>query len=191
MPSRAAKKRAKKRGRSIEPQIKEASPSSPSSLLSPVCNEKNEIGKKSKNESEEEEIKINSDIQFSNLKNGLLSITPNWIPLKLVNRLRYDAEELYKNNNFTVGALGGQNDDSSHHYLQSKTRKRHIVQARQIAMFFAKKLTKASLASIGKQIGDRDHATVLHACRTVNNLTETDKRFRTYVEDLRKKLTLK
>ena len=45
--------------------------------------------------------------------------------------------------------------------LQSKTRKRHIVQARQIAMYFAKKFTKASLASIGSQIGKRDHATVL------------------------------
>ena len=37
--------------------------------------------------------------------------------------------------------------------LQSKTRKRHIVQARQLAMYFAKKYTKASLASIGNQIG--------------------------------------
>ncbi|WP_062060544.1 chromosomal replication initiator protein DnaA [Aquimarina longa] len=74
--------------------------------------------------------------------------------------------------------------------LQSKTRKRHIVQARQLAMFFAKKLTKASLASIGTQIGKRDHATVLHACKTVDNLSSTDKQFRKYVEDLRKKLTL-
>ncbi len=74
--------------------------------------------------------------------------------------------------------------------LQSKTRKRHIVQARQLAMFFAKKLTKASLASIGSQIGKRDHATVLHACKTVDNLSSTDKQFRKYVEDLNKKLTL-
>ncbi|WP_459211658.1 chromosomal replication initiator protein DnaA [Aquimarina rhabdastrellae] len=74
--------------------------------------------------------------------------------------------------------------------LQSKTRKRHIVQARQLAMFFAKKLTKASLASIGSQIGKRDHATVLHACKTVDNLSATDKQFRKYVEDLNKKLTL-
>lgn len=73
--------------------------------------------------------------------------------------------------------------------LQSKTRKRHIVQARQLAMFFAKRMTKASLASIGSQIGKRDHATVLHACKTVDNLTETDKQFRKYVEDLTKKLT--
>jgi len=74
--------------------------------------------------------------------------------------------------------------------LQSKTRKRHIVQARQLAMFFAKKYTKASLASIGSQIGQRDHATVLHACKTVNNLSSTDKQFRKYVEDLSKKLAL-
>ena len=74
--------------------------------------------------------------------------------------------------------------------LQSKTRKRHIVQARQLAMFFAKKFTKASLASIGSQIGKRDPATVLHACKTVDNLSTTDKQFRKYVEDLTKKLSV-
>ena len=73
--------------------------------------------------------------------------------------------------------------------LQSKPRKRHIVQARQLAMYFAKRMTKASLASIGSQIGKRDHATVLHACKTVDNLTETDKQFKKYVEDITKKLT--
>ncbi len=73
--------------------------------------------------------------------------------------------------------------------LQSKTRRRHIVQARQLAMYFAKKFTKASLASIGSQIGKRDHATVLHACKTVDNLTFTDKQFRKYVEDLSQKLS--
>ncbi len=73
--------------------------------------------------------------------------------------------------------------------LQSKTRKRHIVQARQLAMFFSKKFTKASLASIGTKIGHRDHATVLHACKTVDNLAFTDKQFRKYVEDLTKKFS--
>jgi chromosomal replication initiator protein len=74
--------------------------------------------------------------------------------------------------------------------LQSKTRKRHVVQARQLAMFFAKKFTKASLANIGSQIGDRDHATVLHACKTVDNLVATDKQFKKYMEDIHKKLSL-
>ncbi len=74
--------------------------------------------------------------------------------------------------------------------IKSKTRKREIVQARQLTMYFSKQLTKNSLATIGAQCGNKDHATVLHACRTVNNLAETDKRFKTYVDDLRKKLTL-
>ncbi len=80
--------------------------------------------------------------------------------------------------------------DMSIDLLKSKTRKREIVQARQLAMFFAKQLTKSSLATIGAHCGGKDHATVLHACRTVNNLAETDKRFKRYVEDLEKKLTL-
>jgi len=74
--------------------------------------------------------------------------------------------------------------------LKSKTRKRHVVQARQLAMFFAKKFTKASLANIGSQIGDRDHATVLHACKTVDNLVSTDKQFRKFVDDINKKLSV-
>jgi chromosomal replication initiator protein len=74
--------------------------------------------------------------------------------------------------------------------LQSKTRKREIVQARQVAMFFSKTLTKSSLATIGSQIGGKDHATVLHACKTVNNLIETDKRFRLQVDEIEKKLKM-
>lgn len=71
--------------------------------------------------------------------------------------------------------------------IQSHTRKREIVQARQLAMYFAKKMTKASLAIIGLQCGNKDHATVLHACKTVSNLAETDKQFRFWVEELEKK----
>lgn len=74
--------------------------------------------------------------------------------------------------------------------LKSKTRKREVVQARQIAMYFAKQMTKASLASIGAHCGGKDHATVLHACKTVNNLMETDKRFRGYIDDLEKKISI-
>ncbi|MBR1792864.1 MAG: chromosomal replication initiator protein DnaA [Bacteroidales bacterium] len=71
--------------------------------------------------------------------------------------------------------------------IQSRTRKREIVQARQLAMYFAKKLTKSSLATIGMQCGNKDHATVLHACKTVANLAETDKTFRYYVEEIEKR----
>lgn len=62
--------------------------------------------------------------------------------------------------------------------LQVKTRKRDIVEARQVAMYLAKRNTKESLAQIGSNIGRKDHATVLHACKTVENLIETDRSFR-------------
>jgi chromosomal replication initiator protein len=80
--------------------------------------------------------------------------------------------------------------DISIDILNSKTRKREIVQARQLSMFFSKKLTKSSLAAIGLHCGNKDHATVLHACRTVNNLIETDKQFKVYVDDIEKKIKL-
>ena len=70
--------------------------------------------------------------------------------------------------------------------LNDNTRKREIVQARQIAMFFAKKYTKFSLSTIGNKIGKRDHSTVLHACKVVEGLIETDKKFKKDVEDIEK-----
>ncbi len=74
--------------------------------------------------------------------------------------------------------------------MKSKTRKREIVQCRQLAMYFSKQMTKNSLAMIGKYCGNKDHATVLHACKTVNNLADTDKRFKGYILDIEKKLTI-
>ncbi|MBP5548745.1 MAG: chromosomal replication initiator protein DnaA [Bacteroidales bacterium] len=72
--------------------------------------------------------------------------------------------------------------------IQSTTRKREIVQARQLTMYFAKKMTKSSLAIIGLQCGNKDHATVLHACKTVANLNETDKQFHYWVDELERKI---
>lgn len=67
---------------------------------------------------------------------------------------------------------------------------KEVVQTRQITMYFAKSFTKSSLANIGMQCGGKDHATVLHACKTVNNLIDTDKRFKAYIVELEKKITL-
>ncbi len=74
--------------------------------------------------------------------------------------------------------------------INSKTRKRQVVQVRQLAMYFSKKYTKASLAEIGLHCGNKDHSTVLHSCRTVNDLIETDKIFRNYVYELDKKIRM-
>ncbi len=72
--------------------------------------------------------------------------------------------------------------------LQEKTRKREVVQARQLAMYFSKNCTKASLSYIGSQIGKKDHATVLYACKAVADLMETDRKFKTQVEEIQRKL---
>ncbi|KAF5027961.1 Chromosomal replication initiator protein DnaA [anaerobic digester metagenome] len=66
----------------------------------------------------------------------------------------------------------------------SQSRKREFVQARQIAMYISRNMTNNSLASIGAQIGGRDHATVLHAYNTVKDLIDTNRSFRKYVSDI-------
>lgn len=58
--------------------------------------------------------------------------------------------------------------------LLSKKRARHIARPRQMAMYFAKQCTTLSLPQIGDHFGGRDHTTVLHACRRVEALLETD-----------------
>jgi len=63
--------------------------------------------------------------------------------------------------------------------LLSSTRKRQIVQARQISMYLSRKLiSNVSLSTIGSETGGKDHATVLHACNTVSDLCATDRLFR-------------
>lgn len=72
--------------------------------------------------------------------------------------------------------------------LLSRSRKRNIVQARQIAMYECRNLMNCSLSTIGAELGGKDHATVLHACTTVSDLMSTDKTFRQYVADIEKML---
>lgn len=66
--------------------------------------------------------------------------------------------------------------------IHTKSRKREVVQARQIAMYLAKNHTDLSTSKIGKFIGNKDHATVLHACKTVKGQCEVDKAFRSDLE---------
>ncbi len=60
--------------------------------------------------------------------------------------------------------------------LLSKKRSRSIARPRQVAMALAKELTNHSLPEIGDAFGGRDHTTVLHACRRIKALRETEKR---------------
>ncbi len=70
----------------------------------------------------------------------------------------------------------------------SSSRKRELVQARQISMYLSRNHTKSSLASIGTLTGGRDHATVLHAYNTVCDLLDTDRSFRKYLTEIEKQL---
>jgi chromosomal replication initiator protein len=73
--------------------------------------------------------------------------------------------------------------------LLSKRRVRSLARPRQIAMALAKELTEHSLPEIGEAFGGRDHTTVLHACRTIRKLCETDTRMRQDWEQLIRTLT--
>jgi len=68
--------------------------------------------------------------------------------------------------------------------IHSKSRKREVVQVRQLAMYLSKKHTDSSSSKIGQLIGNRDHATVLHACKIVKGQFDVDKSFRTEVEEI-------
>jgi chromosomal replication initiator protein len=68
--------------------------------------------------------------------------------------------------------------------IHSKSRKREIVQARHVTMFLAKKHTDHSYSHIGNLVGKRDHATVLHACKTVKDAMEVDRHFCITMKDI-------
>lgn len=72
--------------------------------------------------------------------------------------------------------------------IHTKSRKREVVQARQIAMYLAKNNTDFSTAKIGLLIGKRDHATVLHACKTIKELKDVDKAFRAELDEIQASL---
>ncbi len=74
--------------------------------------------------------------------------------------------------------------------LLAKTRKREVVQARQITMYLAKKFTKSSLKNIGEHFGGFDHTTVIHSCQTVENLMDTDTEYKEHLQELQQKVQL-
>jgi chromosomal replication initiator protein len=72
--------------------------------------------------------------------------------------------------------------------VREKTRKREIVEARQIAMYLAKKFTDSSLKTIGLHFGGRDHSTVIHAISTVEERMETSTKHDHIVNELYQKI---
>jgi len=75
--------------------------------------------------------------------------------------------------------------------IRAKTRKREVVQARQVAMYFCKSLTQHSLKTIGLHFGGRDHSTVIHANQSVENQIDTDPKFKDVIEEISNKIDLR
>jgi chromosomal replication initiator protein len=72
--------------------------------------------------------------------------------------------------------------------LLSSRRTANVVRPRQVAMYLAKVLTLRSLPEIGRRFGGRDHTTVLHAVRKIENLAGTDSALAEEIEGLKRQL---
>jgi len=74
--------------------------------------------------------------------------------------------------------------------IREKTRKKEIVLARQLAMYFSKELTKSSLKTIGLHFGGRDHSTVIHSCNSIEQMRNNDLSMKELIDSIRNKIEL-
>jgi chromosomal replication initiator protein len=155
---------------------------------------------------ENEDIDIDNDVfdyivnhvteNVRDLEGALISISAN----SLINKKKIDlslAQEVIgqmvviESNRFSIEKIIKTVCDHfsmDESLIQTASRKREIVLARQIAMYLAKKYTDSSLAHIGAKIGGKDHATVLHAIKAIKDQMETGKSFHTLIETIERKL---
>jgi chromosomal replication initiator protein len=68
--------------------------------------------------------------------------------------------------------------------ILSKRRTRAVARPRQVAMYLCKTLTKRSLPDIGRRFGGRDHTTVMHAVKRIENLREQDKTLNAHIDNI-------
>ncbi|HRP04924.1 MAG TPA: chromosomal replication initiator protein DnaA [Opitutaceae bacterium] len=119
-------------------------------------------------------------------------VTGRPITLETTQELLKDALIEQAQNQLTVEAI--QKKVTDHYQLRmgdmtSKRRPNNIAIPRQIAMYLARMLTKHSLQEIGDAFGGRDHGTVIHACKAVDNMMEQDASVRGSVEFLKTQLS--
>jgi chromosomal replication initiator protein len=73
----------------------------------------------------------------------------------------------------------------------SKSRKRSLVQVRQVSMYLAQKYTKMPAGRIGQLIGNRDHSTVIHSCNAIEQRLKIDKTFQDEISSIENSFKLK
>ncbi len=120
------------------------------------------------------------------------SLTSKPLDLATAERLLHDVLMEQAQNVLTMETIQKRVADHfqiRHSDMTSKRRPNNIAIPRQIAMYLARTLTKHSLQEIGDAFGGRDHGTVIHACKAVDNMTEQDTSMRSTVEFLKTQLS--
>jgi chromosomal replication initiator protein len=120
------------------------------------------------------------------------ALTSKPLDLETAERLLHDVLMEQAQNILTIETIQKRVADHfqiRHSDMTSKRRPNNIAIPRQIAMFLARTLTKHSLQEIGDAFGGRDHGTVIHACKAVDNMCEQDASTRGSVEFLKTQLS--
>ena len=103
------------------------------------------------------------------------------------NNLKQSTKELTID---TIHKLVCEHLDIPYKKLLQNTRKREVVQARQLAMYFSKLMTNNSLKNIGNHFGGKDHTTVMHSCKNIKDLMDTNPAFKENVAEINHKLQI-
>ncbi len=120
------------------------------------------------------------------------SLTNKPLDLGTAERLLHDVLMEQAQNVLTIETIQKRVADHfqiRHSDMTSKRRPNNIAIPRQIAMYLTRTLTKHSLQEIGDAFGGRDHGTVIHACKAVDNMMEQDASMRSTVEFLKTQLS--
>jgi chromosomal replication initiator protein len=120
------------------------------------------------------------------------ALTSKTLDLATAERLLHDVLMEQAQNILTIETIQKRVADHfqiRHSDMTSKRRPNNIAIPRQIAMYLARTLTKHSLQEIGDAFGGRDHGTVIHACKAVDNMCEQDATTRSSVEFLKTQLS--
>jgi len=113
------------------------------------------------------------------------------IDMELCRQIVESSVQVGEDDKLSVEAIEQQVCDYYHidkELIHSRSKKQEVAQARQIAMYLAKKHTDSSLAHIGLVLGNRNHATVIYACKAVEGWMETDKNLRSDIQRIEAQL---
>ena len=122
---------------------------------------------------------------------ALSSLTQSDISVNLAKKVIKDlmGEKAIKSITLTkIGDVVAEHLQISIKKLYGKSRIMDVAFARQIAMYLSREITQNSLGGIGKHFGNRDHSTVIHACKTIEDKLKDDLHLNKTIEDLKTKL---